>query len=90
MNPAFWRGRRVFITGHTGFKGSWLATWLQTAGAEVHGYALAPPTHPNMYTVAGVERCMASSAIADIRDAERMGSVLREIRPEILFARSST
>jgi CDP-glucose 4,6-dehydratase len=85
MKPAFWRGRRVFVTGHTGFKGSWLATWLQSAGAEVHGYALAPPTQPNMYKVAGVDRCMASSTIADVRDAERLASVLREIRPEILF-----
>ncbi|WP_430432540.1 hypothetical protein [Methyloversatilis sp.] len=52
----FWHGRRVLLTGHTGFKGSWLTLWLHAQGAEVHGYALAPPTSPNLFTVARVER----------------------------------
>ena len=51
MNRAFWRGKRVFLTGHTGFKGGWLSLWLAELGAEVHGYALAPPTEPNFFTV---------------------------------------
>ena len=68
VNPAFWRGRRVFLTGHTGFKGGWLSLWLAELGAEVHGYALAPPTEPNLFTTAGVEKHLAASTLADIRD----------------------
>ncbi|MCX5769211.1 MAG: CDP-glucose 4,6-dehydratase, partial [Candidatus Hydrogenedentes bacterium] len=49
MNPEFWRGKRVFLTGHTGFKGGWLALWMHSMGAEVHGYALSPPTEPNLF-----------------------------------------
>lgn len=48
MNPDFWRGKRVFMTGHTGFKGGWLTLWLTELGARVHGYALNPPTEPNL------------------------------------------
>ena len=68
MNPDFWKGKRVFITGHTGFKGGWLSLWLQSLGAEVHGYSLAPPTNPNLFSVARIGEGMASSTIADIRD----------------------
>jgi CDP-glucose 4,6-dehydratase len=68
MNPAFWRGKRVFLTGHTGFKGSWLSLWLQDMGAEVHGLALTPPTTPNLFSVADVVSAMASSSIGDVRD----------------------
>ena len=54
MNSDFWRGKRVFLTGHTGFKGSWIALWLQQLGAVVTGYALAPNTNPNMFETAQV------------------------------------
>jgi len=85
MNPDFWRGKRVFITGHTGFKGGWLSLWLQSMDAEVHGYALNPPTETNLFTVAEVGKGMASSKIADIRDAEKLRDAMQAARPEIVF-----
>lgn len=85
MNPDFWRGKRVFLTGHTGFKGGWLALWLQSLGAEVHGFALEPPTKPSLYTVACVGDGMASSVIADIRDGAMLAASLQAARPEIIF-----
>ncbi len=87
-NPApagFWAGKRVLVTGHTGFKGGWLSLWLQKLGAEVHGYALNPPTEPNLCTVAGVAQGMAASTIADIRDAARMAEAMRAAKPDIVF-----
>lgn len=85
MNHEFWRGKRVFLTGHTGFKGSWLALWLQSLGAEVHGYALEPSTEPNHFTIADVGDGMASSVIADIRDGAMLAASLLAARPEIIF-----
>jgi CDP-glucose 4,6-dehydratase len=85
VTPEFWRGRRVFVTGHTGFKGGWLSLWLQSLGAEVHGYALAPPTKPSIFEVARVGEGMASSTIADIRDAEAFAGAMQAARPEIVF-----
>jgi CDP-glucose 4,6-dehydratase len=78
----FWRGRRVFLTGHTGFKGSWLALWLNELGAEVTGYALAPPTEPNLYSIA---RETLHSVIADIRDAQALGMAMQVARPQTLL-----
>ncbi len=85
MNRKFWEGKRVFITGHTGFKGSWLSLWLQDMGAEVHGYALAPPTMPNLFTLAKVENTLSSHTIEDIRNYDKLLQVLREGQPEIIF-----
>lgn len=85
MNPAFWRGRRVFLTGHTGFKGGWLSLWLVELGAEVYGYALAPPTEPNFITVAGLEKRLAASTLADIRDAGTLERAMRTARPEVVL-----
>ena len=85
MNPAFWRGKRVFLTGHTGFKGGWLSLWLQSMGAEVHGYALNPPTETNIFSVADVGKGMASSVIADIRDAGKFSQAMKMAKPEIVF-----
>jgi len=84
MNPEFWRGKRVLITGHTGFKGSWLSLWLQQMGSNVVGYALAPPTNPNLFEVAGVGGRM-HSIIADIRDLPMLMATFAEHRPEIVF-----
>ncbi len=85
MNPDFWRGKRVFITGHTGFKGSWLSLWLQSLGAEVHGYSLPPPTNPNLFSVARIGEGTASSTIADIRDFEQLSATIQRVQPEIVF-----
>src|SRR5260370_32861126 len=60
VNPQFWRGKKVFVTGHTGFKGSWLSILLQSFGADVVGFSLPPPTQPNLFTLAGVEHGMQS------------------------------
>jgi CDP-glucose 4,6-dehydratase len=86
MTPdtSFWRGRRVLITGHTGFKGSWMSLWLQALGAEVHGVALAPPTNPSLFLDARVASGMESHS-GDIRNFEFVRSVTRAISPEIVI-----
>lgn len=81
---AFWNGKRVFVTGHTGFKGSWLCLWLQRLGAHVHGFALAPHTTPSLYVVADVERNMASH-VGDIRTFQRLCDAMQLARPEIVI-----
>ena len=85
VNRDFWRDKRVFLTGHTGFKGGWLALWLADMGAEVHGYALPSPTEQNFYTVANLRDRLASSTIADIRDAELLGKAMQAADPEIVL-----
>ncbi|RFC65686.1 MULTISPECIES: CDP-glucose 4,6-dehydratase [Mesorhizobium] len=77
-------GRRVLVTGHTGFKGSWLALWLKSIGAEVHGIALAPDTVPNMFGLVGLEKLLAHNVI-DIRDRASLIARVRQIDPEIVF-----
>ena len=84
MNQNFWRGKKVFLTGHTGFKGSWLSLLLQSAGAEVTGYALTPPTSPSLFEVADVERGM-TSIIADIRDLPTLQQAIQVSKPEIVI-----
>jgi CDP-glucose 4,6-dehydratase len=84
VNQAFWKGKRVLLTGHTGFKGSWLALWLQSMGAQVVGYALAPPSNPSLFDVAEVGLGM-TSIIGDIRDLAHLRKVFAEHRPEIVI-----
>jgi CDP-glucose 4,6-dehydratase len=85
VNPDFWHGKRVFLTGHTGFKGGWLSLWLQSMRAEVHGYALNPPTKTNLFAVADVNKGMASSLIADIREVDKLTQAMQLAKPEIVF-----
>jgi CDP-glucose 4,6-dehydratase len=77
--------RRVLITGHTGFKGAWLAQWLIDLGAEVHGLALSPNSNPALFEAVNIERRLASHRIIDIRDAEAVRSAVAAIRPEVVF-----
>lgn len=84
MNPAFWKAKRVLLTGHTGFKGSWLSLWLQSMGAQVVGYALPPPTTPSLFDVAKID-CEMTSIIGDIRDLENLKKVFLEFEPEIVI-----
>jgi CDP-glucose 4,6-dehydratase len=78
-------GKRVFLTGHTGFKGSWLALWLQDLGAEVVGYSLAPPTEPNHFTVARIADGLVGHYEADLTDLEQLSSALEWTRPELIL-----
>lgn len=84
IDADFWRGRRVFLTGHTGFKGGWLALWLQRLGAEVTGYALPPPTTPSLFRLADVARGM-SSIEGDVEDLPALAAALRAARPEVVL-----
>ena len=81
---AFWAGKRVFLTGHTGFKGSWLSLWLQTMGAELRGVALPPPTTPSLFEEARVAKGM-DHQIGDIRDYPRILELMTEFQPEIVI-----
>jgi CDP-glucose 4,6-dehydratase len=80
-----WRGRSVLLTGHTGFKGSWLALWLKQLGAHVHGYALDPPTEPSLYTTAAIGKLMASDTRADLADRAQLQSAFAHSQPEVIF-----
>lgn len=84
VDPHFWRGRRVLVTGHNGFKGSWLCLWLQAMGARVFGVSLAaPPTSPSLYELARVGEGMEASAACDVRDAAALAGAVRDARPEV-------
>ena len=84
ITEAFWRGKRVLVTGHTGFKGGWLALWLREMGAEVTGLALQPSTSPNLFEAAGVGEGIRS-IIGDIRDLDLVTRVVREADPQVVF-----
>lgn len=85
MTSTWWRGKRVFLTGHTGFKGGWLALWLADMGAEVHGYSLAPPTTPSFFEVCRMAGSLVSSVIADIRELDALEAAMRSAKPEVVF-----
>jgi len=82
LEPDFWRGRSVLLTGHTGFKGTWLALWLECLGARVTGFALAPDTEPSLFTLAAPR---LRSVLGDIRDRAALGTVVAEARPQVVI-----
>ena len=84
MDHKFWKGKSVLITGHTGFKGSWLSLWLQMAGANVFGYSLSPPTEPNLFEIANVAEGM-TSITGDTRDAEHVRDAFYRFKPEVMI-----
>ncbi len=84
MNPAFWGGRRVLVTGHTGFKGSWLCLLLHRMGARLTGYALPPPSAPSLYGLAGVESVIESHT-ADLRDPAAVSAIVQAAEPEVVL-----
>ena len=85
VDAKFWKNKRVFLTGHTGFKGGWLSLWLASMGAKVTGYALAPNTNPNFFKVAQIARDLEESHIADIRDLGKLQKTMANANPEIVI-----
>ena len=84
IQSTFWNKKKVLITGHTGFKGGWLSTWLLNMGAEVVGYALQPDSEPCFFTLCGLSQEM-ESVIGDVRNKERLQGIMNTHKPEIVF-----
>ncbi|WP_312538030.1 CDP-glucose 4,6-dehydratase [Stutzerimonas nitrititolerans] len=84
VSPAFWQGKKVFVTGHSGFKGSWMALWLQSMGAQVKGFALEPPTTPSLFVEAKIADNMESE-IGDIRDLAAITGSIKPFNPDVLI-----
>ena len=85
VNSEFWKNKSVFLTGHTGFKGGWLALWLSSMGAKVTGYALAPNTTPNLFDMLAIDSLIEQSHIADIRDLATLQKAMSEAKPDIVI-----
>lgn len=84
LDQSYWKGRRVFLTGHTGFKGTWLGYWLTTMGAKVHGYSLAPVTNPSMFELLQLDQLLVHH-IGDIRESASLSRALEECDPEVVL-----
>ncbi len=85
VDARFWKGKQVFLTGHTGFKGGWLSLWLTSMGAKVTGYALAPNIHPSFFDVVGVQSFLEQNHIADIRDLTFLKMAMEQAAPEVII-----
>jgi CDP-glucose 4,6-dehydratase len=85
MTSSFWNNKTVFVTGHTGFKGGWIAHWLSELGACVHGYALNPPTEPNFFTETNLQERLVGANIGDIRDLGLLDRAIKQSKPEIII-----
>ena len=85
IDPIFWKGRKVFITGHTGFKGSWISLWLGQLGAKVTGYALEAPTNPSIFQITKVDKVLVNSIHGDMRDAATLTNAMLDAEPEIVI-----
>lgn len=81
----FWKDKKVFLTGHTGFKGGWLSLYLQNLGAKIYGFSLAPSTTPNLFTVSDIAKNLAGNYIADIRDAASLENAMIQSQPDVVF-----
>ena len=85
VNPKFWKNKTIFLTGHTGFKGSWLALWLHDMGSDVVGYSLEPPTQPSLFEQASIESIIKTSHIGDICDKKHLTQCLKESEADIVI-----
>ena len=85
VNPEFWKGKSVFLTGHTGFKGSWTSLWLQSMGAKVTGYSLKPITNPNLYDVLQLNQCIESSHFDNVCDLKTLQTAMKNAAPDIVI-----
>ena len=89
VNPEFWKGKSVFLTGHTGFKGSWTSLWLQSMGAKVTGYSLKPITNPNLYDVLQLNQCIESSHFDNVCDLKTLQTAMKNAAPDIVVTHTS-
>jgi CDP-glucose 4,6-dehydratase len=85
VDAAFWKGKKVFLTGHTGFKGSWLSLWFVSMGVKVFGYSLAPNTNPNLFEVLRIESLIEKSYNADIRDLASLQKAMSDAKPDVVI-----
>ena len=85
INKNFWKNKKVLVTGHTGFKGSWLVIWLKILGAKVYGYSLKPSTNPSLYKLSKIEQIINRSYIKDIRNLKSLKKVINSVKPSIVF-----
>ena len=85
LNPSFWAGKRVLLTGHTGFKGSWLSLWLLRLGAEVWGYALEPEGQHSLFVDLGLAKGQLHHHLGDLSDLEALEEVVRQAQPEVVL-----
>ena len=85
INKEFWKGKRVLVTGHTGFKGSWLCLWLSEMGAEITGISLAPNTIPSLYSQVEIEKRIKKNYTEDIRNLKSIQEIVKQTKPEIVF-----